>query len=178
MHVVLDLDETLVHVVNAPLAGGKQPSFMFYIQQVPYYVYKRPFIDNFLEFLFANFETVNVFTAATRDYGKQVIRGIMSREQRRKLRLFFSREHLTPSPVVSYYKKLSNKFDLSNSLMIDDRKEVFHDNPGNGILVKKFKGKASDKELAKLIVVLTGMLSIQDQVDLSTHRSIIDLASF
>jgi hypothetical protein len=46
---------------------------------------------------------------------------------------------------------------INNTVMIDDRKDVLRDNPGNGILIPAWKGQVGDTYLAKLIIILDGI---------------------
>ena len=76
--VFLDLDETLVHSV---LANGLPPpgGYDFVVrplldgERVTFYVVKRPFVDEFLEFLSVNVFEIVVFTAGIEEYASLVL---------------------------------------------------------------------------------------------------------
>lgn len=164
MHLVLDLDETLIHVSVTPV---KEYDFTFVIQGSRYWGKKRPNLDLFLTFAFKRFQTVSVWTAATAEYAKRVVHAIMTPEQRKKLAFFKTRQDLTAPKGGPYFKPLSKLFKSSkakkigmsphNTVMIDDRDDVLRDNPGNGIKIPAWKGTKSDQYLAKLLVVLDGV---------------------
>jgi TFIIF-interacting CTD phosphatase-like protein len=106
MHLVLDLDETLIHVSMIPL---KNYDFAFKLQNVSYYGLKRPELDTFLKFAFSRFDTVSIWTAATADYAKKVIGFIMTPEQRSRVAFFRTRKDLE-TVNSSYYKPLKRLF--------------------------------------------------------------------
>ena len=67
--LILDLDETLIHATENPLA--RKPDFKTDF----YCVYKRPFINNFLEFCRDNF-TVGVWTTAGEHFAHDVVNNL------------------------------------------------------------------------------------------------------
>lgn len=162
MHLVLDLDETLISVSLSPI---KKPDFIFTLQGEAYYGRKRPGLDMFLKFVFKRFNTVSVWTAATRCYAVQVLKHIMTPRQISKLAFFKTRQDLESE--FGYYKPLSKIFrdpvarrvhmTGKNTIMIDDKASVLRDNPGNGILIPAWKGGKSDNYLAKLIIIMDGI---------------------
>lgn len=165
MHLVLDLDETLIHVSVTPV---KEYDFTFVIQGSRYWGKKRPNLDLFLRFVFKRFQSVSVWTAATAEYAKRVVHAIMTPEQRKKLAFFKTRQDLTAPKDGPYFKPLSKIFRSKkakrmgmtpqNTIMIDDRDDVLSDNPGNGIKIPAWKGVKSDQYLAKLLVILNGVM--------------------
>lgn len=68
--LVLDLDETLIYATEERLEA--EPDFA--VGQ--YYVYKRPFLKEFLEFCFDNFE-VAIWTSSTRNYAEGIVKNIV-----------------------------------------------------------------------------------------------------
>jgi TFIIF-interacting CTD phosphatase-like protein len=165
MHLVLDLDETLISVSMNPI---KDPDFKFSLQGTIYYGKKRPGLDLFLTFAFKRFQTVNVWTAATWEYAHRVLNHIMTAEQRSRLAFFKTRKDLAAFNEGPYYKPLEKIFSdpkakklgltKANTIMIDDRDDVLRDNPGNGIMIPPWKGRKNDKYLPKLLIVLDGAL--------------------
>lgn len=165
MHLVLDLDETLIHVSMIPV---KDHDFTFTIGGVRYFGKKRPNIDLFLKFAFSRFDSVSVWTAATAEYAKKVVGHIMTKEQRSQLAFFKTRRDLESSNPGPYFKPLRQMFDtpkakqigmtVHNTIMIDDRDDVLRDNPGNGIKIPAWKGNRNDKYLPKLLIILDGVL--------------------
>lgn len=68
MLLVLDLDETLIYG-SAQALEGVSWDFM----AGGYYVYKRPHVDEFLNYCAASFEEVAVWTSASRGYARQIV---------------------------------------------------------------------------------------------------------
>lgn len=165
MHLILDLDETLIHVSMTPI---KNYDFTFTLQGTKYFGRKRPNLDLFLKFAFRKFDSVSVWTAATAEYAKRVLQHIMTSEQREALAFFKTRRDLESSSPGPYFKPLRKIFgttkakdmgmNTENTVMIDDRDDVLRDNPGNGIRIPAWKGQGEDKYLAKLIIILDGVL--------------------
>lgn len=166
MHIVLDLDETLI---NSSSTQTKEDSFTILVGGQTYYVSKRPYLNEFLTFAFRNFESVSIWTAATLEYAYRIVRNILSPEQYKALAFLKTRQHLGTKGDGTYYKPLNSIFTdpkaiamgitSKNTIMIDDRKDVLHANPGNGVIIPPYTRDQSDYYLRELIVVLQGMLS-------------------
>ena len=91
MNIVLDIDETLVSVSLQP---RKSYDFVFRVGKYVYYAKKRPNLSLFLKYIFKNFVTVNVWTAATRPYAEKILDNILNKSQKSKLHYFLTRENL------------------------------------------------------------------------------------
>lgn len=176
MNIILDLDETLVHVVTRPEHGIKY-DFKFIIDGQHYYGLKRPFLAEFLNFLFRKFDSVGVWTAAVEEYARKVVASIFTSEQRKKLSILNHRGHLSWSVFGGFTKSLSTvynqypTFNSQNTIIVDDRHISMRNNYGNALIIKPFEGGTSDKELAKLIILLRGLLKFRSRINLSNHRS-------
>lgn len=85
-HIVLDLDETLIHSLSRSKAMQlllEKPEYvgrMFAIDIPGYHsiAIKRPFLDEFLAFCFRSYATVSVWTAGTKEYAEAVVSSIFS----------------------------------------------------------------------------------------------------
>ena len=132
--IVLDIDETLIssNIVREDelhTIDQHQFDFNFTLDGVDttYYVFikKRPFVDQFLEYLIDNYK-IAVFTAADREYATKILEhlGILD-----KLEFFKSRESLSIGfdwfKLIVYLKKLKSipDIDLKKTVIIDDTKE-------------------------------------------------------
>lgn len=162
-NVILDIDETLIHTrTQDKKISGRRADLSFNIGSETYYVYYRPGLKEFLNFVFDNFSTVNIWTAATRVYAQKILTNILSSKQRAKLTFFNSREHTVdgakPLSLV-FRNEAAKKHGIlpSNTIIIDDRSDVSRHNPGNAIIIPPWKGQ-TDTYLLKLIVVLQGIL--------------------
>lgn len=84
--LILDLDETLIHATEQKL----NREYDFSVGQ--YFVYKRPFLQEFLEFCFENFD-VAVWTTATKSYAEEILQTILKKDF--FLKFLWTRERCT-----------------------------------------------------------------------------------
>jgi RNA polymerase II subunit A small phosphatase-like protein len=161
--IILDLDETLIHTESVPKEYEGQYDFDFKfkgIGQSLYYTKKRPYLKQFLDYIFENFD-VAVWTAAGVDYAKEVLNGLEINEE--KLKFFYTKDNCTIKlnyDYSDYYgiknlNKLKKRgIDLDRVLIIDDKVETAINNYGNLIHIKPFTDDKNDTELLKLISYL------------------------
>lgn len=175
--IVLDIDETLIssHVVSEnELTEIDQNKFDFNFtlswKSEIYHVFikKRPFLDQFIEYLVENYE-IAVFTAADREYATKILEhlGILD-----KLKFFKSRESLSIGfdwfKLFVYLKKLKSisDIDLKKTVIIDDTKEVANRNSKNLIHVDRFKwNKIDSQNDTTLLKVISLLEQIKDLPD-------------
>ena len=160
--LILDLDETLIHS-NEELIRGIEPAFTLFNY---YYVYKRPFMDEFLEICSQYFELA-VWSSATSDYVNRIVRTVFPKDL--PLSFVWSRKkctfgtypvnHLLDSDVAFdhyqnprvWFKKLvkakKKGYSLDRVLMVDNSPEKLFYNYGNAVYVEDFKGNINDQEL-------------------------------
>jgi RNA polymerase II subunit A small phosphatase-like protein len=159
--LILDLDETLIHA-SKTLIHEEYDFKVFH-----YYVYKRPFLDNFLEICAENFQLA-IWSSASDDYVAEIVKNIIPSHI--PLAFMWGRSRCTPiiSPqideygyynldVTSHYEyakklfKIKRKgFDLKRVLIVDDTPAKVATNYGNAIYAKEFKGEKEDIELSIL----------------------------
>lgn len=175
--VVLDIDETLISsevVTEGELDQINQHQFDFNFtlqwKDITYYVFikKRPFLDQFLEYLVKNFR-IAVFTAADREYATEILKHLGIFDQ---LEFFKSRESLSIGfdwfKFIVYLKKLKSipDIDLKRTVIIDDTKEVANRNQRNLIHIKSFKWNdkwsGDDATLLKAISMLEQLKDLPD----------------
>lgn len=145
--IILDLDETLIYADKKPL----QVDCSFMVEG--YYVYRRPYLTEFLQFCADTFR-VAIWTASNELYAKAVVSEIFSDDN--SLEFVWSRKRCTikPDPVEQEYiyiknlKKIKAKgYDLNQVIFIDDDFQKLSRNYGNLVLIKKFEGCQDDREL-------------------------------
>ena len=160
MNLVLDLDESLIHsVTEKPIGIKKSSYFSFEIYGTTYYVIKRPGIKELFCYIFKTFDTVSIWTAATKEYAERVIENIFTKAQVKKLYLKKFRTHLVKGDKVLDTIFESNKsFNKSNTLLIDDKPYVTGKNYGNTIVIPEFLGDSEDDYIYKLIIILQGFM--------------------
>ena len=181
--IILDLDETLVHINNTNKEGlSKLEIFKnskhYDLRQrtvriISYDILDknnqgkgekeilwgviRPYLYDFLEYIFNNFCMVIVWSAGVKKYVDEIVR-------------FIFRDFRMPDIVmcrddcvgkISSYEKpinfISEKFPefkgiitLENTLIIDDRKENFKSNPNNGILIPVYNPDTNIEDLSSV----------------------------
>ena len=149
--LVLDIDETLIHATENPV----NDEWDFQVEQ--YYVYKRPYLDLFLDYCESNFE-VGLWTSAEGGFARFVVGGIFRKGY--PLRFVWSIERCTEvfNPVLydfSYIKnlkKLKRKgYKLEEVIMIDDTPSKLRKNYGNLIAIDEYRAQNDDKELLRII---------------------------
>ena len=161
--LVLDLDETLVYATMAALSDHIED-----FRVGPYFVYKRPGLDNFLSFCRDHF-LVAVWTASSDDYASGIISSIFpddydlefvwSRE--RCVRRFNDREYNID--WIKELKKVKKKgYLLDRVIMVDDTPAKLARNYGNLIRVKPFEGDSKDNELQLLEEYLLALKKVKN----------------
>jgi len=149
LNVILDLDSTLINAVeNRDKIKVPSDSGLLYKDWIPFFrIYERPYLQEFLDYLFDNFN-VSVFTAADKDYALFIVdKFVLNKNPKRKLDFFFFRYHVELSNKhYSGVKDLRLIWDLfkiygfypCNTLIIDDLNLVEKTNPYNTIPIKAF----------------------------------------
>lgn len=158
LNIVLDLDNTLLCAVDFSEINDrnfdnifneklKYVDFMF--EEKPLYrIFLRPNLEDFLDFLFEEFN-VSVFTNADKDYADFVVRNIILKSsQPRKLDFVFYRYH--SNIALQNYGKMKDLrfiwdmahiyyFFPSNTIIIDDLYLVKESNYYNCLAIKPFE---------------------------------------
>ncbi len=161
--IILDLDETLIHTESVPLEYEMHYDFDFKFKgngKSFYYTKKRPYLEQFLNYVLDNFE-VAVWTAAGEEYAVEILKGINL--DKSKLKFFYTQDNCTIKLSYDYsdyygvknLNKLKKKgYDLDKVLIVDDKSETAVNNYGNLIQIKPFTDDLNDTELLKLISYL------------------------
>ncbi len=151
--MVLDLDETLVYSSSEALARPAD------LTVAGYHVYKRPYLDAFLDFAFATFK-VGIWTSSGALYAEPLVAALMPD---RKLEFVWSsrrcsiaRDWETGEYILEKrLAKLKKRgFRLDEIIGIDDTPAKYAKNYGNLVLVTEFTGDVDDDELLALPVYL------------------------
>ena len=173
--LILDIDETLIHTENVPDEYTDQYDYDFKFKGNGislYYTKKRPYLDQFLDFAYANFD-IAIWTAAGEDYAREILKNIRVLES--SLKFFYTRDNCTIKLSYDYsdyygvknLNKLKKKgYDLNKVLIVDDKADTAVNNYSNLILIKPFTDDTDDTELLKLISYLQ---TIKDE---SNYRGI------
>jgi RNA polymerase II subunit A small phosphatase-like protein len=159
--LVLDLDETLIHASADRL--GREGDFLVY----EYHVYKRPYLDEFLEFAFNVFD-VGVWTSAGEQYARDIVSNVFHAKEPKflfsSLKCTLRRDFNTGEyvPVKRLSKLKSMGYPLEQIVAVDDTVDKHRDNYGNLVHVSEFKGDQRDQELLLLRDYLTCLADEQN----------------
>lgn len=147
--VFLDLDETLVHSKPSP----PPEKYDFVVkpvidgEKVEFFVLKRPFVDELLEFLSKEFEIV-VFTAGIEEYASQVLDRLDSKAVISH-RLYRDSCREVDGKFVKDLSQLGR--ELSRVVIVDDNPNSYVFQPQNAIPIIPFTDDLGDVELKRLI---------------------------
>ena len=138
MHLFLDLDNTLIdiHLNKA---------------------YTRPYLDEFLQFCFTNFTTVNIWTAADKSWWNKVQKKILYQY---KFNLVLTSSECksdlrgVTKPLHKLWDDMATDYSSSNTFIIDDNKNYCRLNLDNYLPIQYYCG-GTNTELLKMIDVLT-----------------------
>lgn len=148
-HIVLDIDSTIID------------------SDQNLNIYPRPHLKKFIEFLFENFKSVSIWTAADESWLADVYETVLVPllPEGKDFNLLLSKKH-TKKLYTSYssfirHKPLSYMYSIcpemnqQNTIIIDDSPHNFHENPNNGFTIKPFSlYNPDDKELLYVIKLL------------------------
>lgn len=181
LNIILDLDQTIISSESIDEFDlkkniDKASKFTYYDMDGYYTVFERPGLQDFLDYLFENFN-VSVWTAASKDYALFIIdKIILKNKAGRKLDWFFFSYHCDISKKVKKNTKnlslLWEKFQIAgynknNTIIIDDYDEVFNTQINNCVIAKPFEfndvNSENDKYLRNLKKTLKNTELINDQ---------------
>lgn len=165
---LLDLDQTLISAESIDSFDMKKhksrmKKFKKHQMEDYYYIFERPNLQQFLDFLFANFN-VSIWTAASKDYGLFIIENIILAGKKERVidYMFFSYHCNASEKHKNGTKDLSMLWDIynltgynkENTIILDDYDEVYITQNNNCIIAKPFEmtetGSEKDDFLKKL----------------------------
>ncbi len=165
--LILDLDETLIYATEMSLER-KFDFVLFENTASPYFVYKRPHLEYFLEFCFDNFD-VAIWTSSTEDYAQGIADNILLSSQQPKFVWARKRCTYRRNLETCEYEWLKNLtkvkrhgYKLENVIMVDDTPSKLAKNYGNLLPVKSFEGALIDNELQILPRFLEKLANVEN----------------
>lgn len=161
-NVILDLDETLVSshgVSNFPFGEkeikNKILNYTFHNMESYYIIFERPHLQEFLNFLFKNFN-VSVWSAGSKDYVSFIVNNvILKSDPQRTMEYLLWNYHCKDSMKKYNTKKNLNilwdhynieNFNKKNTILIDDILENCQHQKKNTINVPVFDILSSNKD--------------------------------
>ena len=158
--LVLDLDETLVHTVEQPLAG-LEPDL--YVGE--YIVYKRPHVDTFLTRASVLYNLA-IWSKGGTGYVVPTVRELMKAHPQPlfvwsfpRCTRRFDREAWQEYHIKDLKKVRSQGFPKERTLIVDDDPRNAERNFGNAITIEPFNGEKDDRELLYLAEYLESLAS-------------------
>lgn len=153
LNFILDLDQTLISAEDLEKYDKKanekrSKKFRSHDMDGYYIVFERPGLQEFLDFIFSNYN-VSVWTAASKDYALFIIDKIIVGNNKNRILdwVFFSYHCDLSSKLKNGTKDLSMLWDVynipgynsNNTVIIDDYDEVYNTQPNNAILAPAFE---------------------------------------
>lgn len=166
MNILLDLDQTIIASEYIDKFAQKNQAVLKKLNHVmldnDFIIFERPHLQEFLDFLFANFN-VSVWTAASRDYGMFIVKNFILTKPNRRIDFFFYSYHTNMAMRES--KKLKDlsmlwrvfklsRYNAKNTFIIDDNQLVYDAQPNNTIRILEFNyddpNAEKDSELVRI----------------------------
>lgn len=162
--LILDLDETLVHAVETPIAD-RQPDHV--IEQ--FHIYLRPGLRDFLLQVSTSYRLA-VWTSSSPLYAQAIcglifppeipLEFVWASDRCTLVRDLDTDTWINSKPLRKIIR--SRGGDLGRILMVDDSPEKLRKNYGNLVPVIPFEGNPADDELRWLAVYLKQLSSTED----------------
>lgn len=193
LNLLLDLDQTLISAEATEEHDFKkyrQKSKLFNFENMDgyYIVYERPYLQEFLDFAFKNFN-ISIWTAASKDYALFIIDKIILKKPGRKLDWIFFSYHCDLSKKQRKGSKdLEMLWDIyntpgynkKNTMILDDYDEVYKTQPNNCIVAKPFEFTHQNSEkdnFLKTLIPKLDNLKCDEDVDMSIINTEMDAMS-
>ncbi len=193
IHVILDLDETLINtatpdeIKSYAMSPAKTKHFKKHDMDGYYIVFERPHLQEFLDWLFQNFK-VSVWTAATKEYALFIVDKIILSKPERKLEYVFFSYHCSMSKKLGKGTKdlslLWDKYKIEGfaspyTVIIDDYKDHVHKiQPDRCIIAVPFdvhNENSEDDEYLKRLQKEMECLSSGKCEDVTVHTPTINM---
>lgn len=158
--LILDLDETLVFASEKPLDRAPE------LRVGPYFVYRRPCVDEFLCSVAEHFQLA-VWSSSSLDYARAIVALVFP--PRIELKFVWGRDRCVQRYdgewQANYYVKDLQKvkrlgYDLRRVLIVDDTPQKCERNYGNAVYVTEFTGDRDDRVLMSLETYLITLSAI------------------
>jgi TFIIF-interacting CTD phosphatase-like protein len=160
--LILDLDETLIHATETKLEINHNFKYL------DYFIYKRPFLNEFLIDISKIFKLA-IWSSADDKYVSDIVELIKPNEV--EFEFIWGRSRCTMKRDYTLDKYIQEKrlkkikkqgYTLEKSLIVDDSPEKTKDNFGNAIYVDPFEGEINDNELVLLSDFLQSLSNVNN----------------
>ena len=186
INVILDLDNTLIYSISCEKLPKNKKSHLhsmkFHKMDDDYYVFERPGLQDFLDWLYNNYN-ISVWSAASPDYVEFIVKNIIEKNGR-KVEYVLNSDNCEKCQQIfgdKHIKNLKMLWDIHdirgygpyNTLIIDDLKMVCKVQPNNSIQIKSFntnnKISIKDTELKIIKKKLEG-ISLHFHKNINTSK--------
>lgn len=186
INIILDLDQTLIsaeEMENFNFKKYKKKILQFdsKVMDDLYIIFGRPYLQEFLDYLFANFN-VSIWTAASKSYALFIIDNFIKTKPTRKIDFIFFSYHCDYSMKINKGLKclsiLWEKFGLNgynkqNTIIIDDNDKVKKIQRCNCYAIPPFyftdEDSLNDTELLNLMQSLETLLKVEESTIVKTE---------
>ncbi len=170
INLVLDFDETLVHITMNPLKRSKLKPLVIYDFSDIYYVYIRPGLKEFINNVKDDY-TLFIWSASTKRFLYLVMHNIGIDHS--MFKYIFTRKHC--DDMGNYYTKdltrFFSEYELSQTVLVDNSIYNFIPQPSNGYHIKTFLGSHKDKDFK---VLQSNLKLLQNREDIRPYLLKID----
>jgi len=157
---VLDLDETLCYTTPERRDGydAEVTVIQKYNVAKTFYVFKRPYLQEFLSTLAQHYELV-VFTASVKRYADAII-DCCDADHLVKRRYYRNTCECNQNVFVKDLSKICTS--LKKCIILDNTEASYALHPSNGIAISSYLGDPRDTELKTLIPFLIAIANVSD----------------
>lgn len=155
--LILDLDETLLHATETPL------EIPYSFTYADYFIYKRPYLEEFLKMISVDFD-IAIWSSADDRYVEEIVAKMKPSTVDftfvwGRSRCTTRRDYRLDTYVHEKRLKKVKKqgYAIERMLIVDDSPEKTRDNFGNAIYINPFEGNQDDQELQLLSTYLRSL---------------------
>ena len=171
--LVLDLDETLIHVSHERLNNINLPQYRFFytkenekinsseqIEKYSAYLIKRPYLNEFFNRINKIFKEIIIFTSSKKSYADAILKII---DEKKIISKCFYRNDCKYKEMGLFFKDLTIvNNNIHNVIIVDNNPNNFSLQRSNGLPISTFEFNENDKELLEISYILEKLTKYND----------------
>ena len=171
--LVLDLDETLIHVSHERLNNINLPQYRFFytkenekinsseqIEKYSAYLIKRPYLNEFFNRINKIFKEIIIFTSSKKSYADAILKII---DEKKIISKCFYRDDCKYKEIGLFFKDLTIvNNNIHNVIIVDNNPNNFSLQRSNGLPISTFEFNENDKELLEISYILEKLTKYND----------------
>ena len=171
--LVLDLDETLIHVSHERLNNINLPQYRFFytkenekvnsseqIEKYSAYLIKRPYLNEFFNRINKIFKEIIIFTSSKKSYADAILKII---DEKKIISKCFYRNDCKYKEIGLFFKDLTIvNNNIHNVIIVDNNPNNFSLQRSNGLPISTFEFNENDKELLEISYILEKLTKYND----------------